>query len=276
MGAFAGTGSLVISSGAFSSAELDRDVDIDVVGDPDAYLGLGYPDASGDANPEPVTVASGEREDLFAALNRFTGEIKTFSADIVEGEDAFDDVSLHEKEDETDCINPDDENFEVGTCVQVEVAAECGPNSGGRESILVEIRAEGDGFEVDTRREFEVTCEPSVGRGIGVVAFCDLEEGDVVEVEASETDENGHPIGVSWKTTEDVDVVVTKAGYADSEGRSGPGMQNHYVGGAREGTVTADGEDPDEGQSPDSPCPGDRDGLRFEWNPADREFKPEN
>lgn len=43
LGATAASGSAVVGSGAFSSVEADRDLDVSVVGDEDAYLALDYP-----------------------------------------------------------------------------------------------------------------------------------------------------------------------------------------------------------------------------------------
>ena len=265
MGALTAAGSLVIGSGAFSKTEVERGIHVDVVGDPDAYLGIVYPSHGGEATPQPVAVESGERTNLFRAENQFTEEITTFEADIVNGADAFDDISLHESADDDVCIRTDEEDFEVGSCVQVEVAAECDHERTGEEEITVEIYAKGDGFDVTAQRTFVVNCEPVEPRAISWVGFCGLEEADVEDLEASETDDDGDPVEIAWETTEDVGLVVTKAGQAGTEGDSEPGMQNHHFDGERTGTVNAYGVEISADQTSDSPCPDGEDGVKFDW-----------
>lgn len=146
MGAFSAGGSLVISSGAFSSAEANREANIDIVGDPEAYLGLVYPSEDGESEPQEVVVESGERENLFKATNQVTAEIEEFNLEILEGEDAFDRIELHEKDTE-DCIQPAEETFGVGDCAQIEIELECSEEVKG--TIELEIRAKGEGEHFD-------------------------------------------------------------------------------------------------------------------------------
>ncbi|QLD86561.1 hypothetical protein HWV23_12755 [Natronomonas halophila] len=74
MGAFTASGSLVIGSNGFTSAEVERDVSVDVVGDEDAFLGLLYEDFAVEEPPndvEPTTLRSDYEERLVELLNQF-------------------------------------------------------------------------------------------------------------------------------------------------------------------------------------------------------------
>jgi hypothetical protein len=73
MGAFTASGSLVIGSNGFTSTEVERDVDIDVVGDEDAFLGLIYEDFEVEEPPnnvEPTTLRADYEERLVELLNQ--------------------------------------------------------------------------------------------------------------------------------------------------------------------------------------------------------------
>ncbi|MUV86655.1 hypothetical protein GJ631_08765 [Natronomonas sp. CBA1123] len=156
MGAFTASGSLVMGSGAFTSAEVERDVNIDVVGDPYAFLGLRYPNEDGTyptedepnaTPPETLNVTSGEEQDLFHATNQFAGEITGFSLSVDERGDEFDSIEVNEK--------PPDE-FTPGEDAFVTVEIDC--NGNATEEVVFGIEAEGEGFSVSAQRRFEISC----------------------------------------------------------------------------------------------------------------------
>jgi hypothetical protein len=158
MGAFTASGSLVIGSNAFTSAELERDVNVDVVGDPYAFLGLRYPNEDGtyppedDPNTEPsdtLEVTSGEKQDLFHATNQFAGDIYDFTVSVDEGGDDFESIEVRE--------NPPDE-FEPGEEAFVTVEVVCNGNK--TEEVVFGIVVEGEGFSVSAQRRFEINCSP--------------------------------------------------------------------------------------------------------------------
>jgi hypothetical protein len=158
MGAFTASGSLVMGSGAFTSAEVERDVNIDVVGDPRAFLGLAYPtdgceskSAAGkniddcESTPQTVTVED-DPETLFFIVNRFNTDIETFDVQLTEGSSAF---TLKYPE-----TIP---NLELD---KVEIQAECSENT-NMSTVSAKITAEGTGVRVEAEREFpiDVDCE---------------------------------------------------------------------------------------------------------------------
>ena len=214
MGTLAASGSLVIGSGAFSSVETQREITVDVVGDPEAYLGLQYPTEGGEPIPQPVRTKPGERTDLFIGTNQFTATITSFVTEIVDGVDDFDDISLHVRQEETDCIVPEEERFGVGECVQVMVDCD---HDGTTAEIEVRIRAEGDTFEVTAERVFEVTCEPlDLGdlTGIGFVAFCTGGDGppEIQDIEVLEENDDGDPVEIGWESDVPIAEVVLFGG----------------------------------------------------------------
>ncbi len=159
MGAFTASGSLVIGSNAFTSAEVERNVDIDVVGDPGAFLGLRYPNGDsqypeGDPNATPPeTLSADGTTNLFKATNQFAADIDTFSVTILTGDEAFDDVDINENE-------PDD--FGPGAHASVTIDVDCVEDT--TAEVVVEISAGGTGFSVSAERAFTVECQaPSNG-----------------------------------------------------------------------------------------------------------------
>lgn len=169
MGAFTAGGSLVIGSGAFSSVEANREVAVDVVGDPDAYLGLVYPSEGGESEPQKVVVASGERENLFKATNQVTAEIEEFNLEILEVEGDFDTIELHEKDTEN-CIQPETDEFGVGDCAQIEIELECSEKVTGTIELEIEAKGEGEHFDIIGVRTWDSLVE-CIGFAIEEVIF---------------------------------------------------------------------------------------------------------
>jgi hypothetical protein len=155
IGVITAGGGLVMSSGAFTSAEVERDVNIDVVGDPNAFLGLQYPDGDGnypgeneDANATPPKTLTLDGEtNLFKATNQFSSEITTFDVTVVDGEEAFDSIALNK-----------DESTPFGSGDEKLVTVNC--NDGTTASIDVEVFASGDGFSVTAVRTFTIDSPP--------------------------------------------------------------------------------------------------------------------
>jgi hypothetical protein len=168
MGAFTASGSLVMGSGAFTSAEVERDVDIDVVGDPYAFLGLRYPNEDGTYPPEdepngtpPETLSVNGETNLFRATHNFATNdpIETFSVK------PSDDSSIDEENLDWEFWDDEEESdtFCSGCHANVMIdISDC--NKGAKMNIEVEISAEGTGFSVSAEREFTIKCQnPSNG-----------------------------------------------------------------------------------------------------------------
>lgn len=207
MGAFTAGGSLVIGSGAFSSVEANREVAVDVVGDPDAYLGLVYPSEGGESEPQKVVVASGERENLFKATNQVTAEIEEFNLEILEGEGDFDTIELHEKDTEN-CIQPETDEFGVGDCAQIEIELECSEEVTGTLELEIEAKGEGEHFDIIGVRTWDslVECTPpgvDIG-GLSWVSFCGSVDDTDIEFDYL-FEEDGRIEGVEWELKEDSD-----------------------------------------------------------------------
>jgi hypothetical protein len=153
MGAFTASGSLVMGSGAFTSAEVERDVNIDVVPDDEGFLGLLYPDAEGNAERNSVDIEGGGTDLLFAT-NQFglDAEITSFSAEIL-GESC---LSLDYEDDLPS-------SFTTGKGVQVQITEDCSGDC--PEKTTVEISAEGGGFSVEAERTFDISCSDDVNQG---------------------------------------------------------------------------------------------------------------
>lgn len=188
MGAFTASGSLVLGSGAFTSAEVQRDVDIDIVGDPDAFLGLLYPDANGNAQRNGIDIADGGT-DLFFATNQFGSdtEITSFSAEIP-------DESCLSLDYEDDLPSP----FTTGVGVQVQITEDCGGDC--PEKTTVEITAEGDGFSVEAERAFEISSCPQAGGDTGCTII--TKDGNDIDVETDvddfEVESSGNGNNETW------------------------------------------------------------------------------
>lgn len=172
MGAFTASGSLVIGSNAFSSAEVERNVNVDVVGDEDAFLGLVYDDIDIEEPPDSVRFGKGVYEETLVELrNQFSTDI-TVDDFIIEVK-SDDDVEVEFSDDpsapdDTDCAvvgDPEDEEVGRGKCTIVRVDVECPlvraePRS-ATVSFGVAVSGTGVSAETATNREVVITCPES-------------------------------------------------------------------------------------------------------------------
>lgn len=172
MGAFTASGSLVIGSNAFTSAEVERNVNVDVVGDEDAFLGLVYDDIDIEEPPDSVRFGKGVYEETLVELrNQFSTDI-TVDDFVIEVE-SDDDVEVDFSDDpsapgDTECAvvgDPDDEEIERGECALVRVDVECplvrAEERSATVSFGVAVSGTGVSAETATNREVVITCPES-------------------------------------------------------------------------------------------------------------------
>lgn len=176
MGAFTASGSLVMGSGAFTSAEVERDVNVDVVGDENAFLGLVYDDIEAEEPPDSVATEVGPpravyEETLVELRNQFSTDITV--DDFVMAVETDDDVEVDFSDSptdpgDTDCAvvgDPDSEEIERGECAIVRVNVECPvvrtEEHSATVSFGVAVSGTGVSAETTTNREVVVTCPES-------------------------------------------------------------------------------------------------------------------
>jgi len=226
MGAFTASGSLIMGSEAFTSAEVERDVNIDVVGDPYAFLGLVYPSAgcrskdelddenfskeeSDDSGlddcksePQSVSVEEGGEKPLFFALNRFNVEIGTFEVEIDSDHKKFDSITIKENK---------PPEFDTGDVAKVTVES---TGAGGTtfDEVPVKIKAEGSGTTVEATRVFEVTVEEQAEPKCGVFEITSDTNGNLkinVERNGSGIEVISDKIdGESFQSTTCLDIII--------------------------------------------------------------------
>ena len=145
-GGLAGGSSLIVSSNAFTSVEAERELQVDIVGDEEAYLALHYSDDVDNGSGRTATVTCGEHVTLFDIRNRFSAPINTLEVGV--DDDRFE-ISV-----DSDSLGPGDDP----ALVQLETNFSNGCTEGSFE-ITVEIEASGDGFSVDAERDFKIEVE---------------------------------------------------------------------------------------------------------------------
>ena len=142
-GGLAGGSSLIVSSNAFTSVEAEREFDVDVVGDDEAYLALHHHYELDGGGRRAATVTCGEDVTLFDIQNRFSDTIDTLDVS-VENDDF--EISV-----DSDSLGPGDGD---------EVRLETDFSNGCQEGpFTVKIEASGDGFSVDAERDFKIEVE---------------------------------------------------------------------------------------------------------------------
>jgi hypothetical protein len=173
MGAFTASGSLVMGSGAFTSAEAERDVDVDVVGDENAFLGLVYDDIEVEDPPDRVATEVGPpravyEETLVELLNQFSTDITVdeFTIEVETDDDVEVDFSDSPSDPEdSDCEpagKPNGEGVPKGECLAVRADIECPPvrTEGHSATVYFDVAVSGTGISAETTesREVEVEC----------------------------------------------------------------------------------------------------------------------
>ncbi|MDY7082682.1 MAG: hypothetical protein SXQ77_09815 [Halobacteria archaeon] len=128
---------LAVGTTAFSSTAADRGVNVDVVKDSDAYLGI----TAGD-----LDVESGDETPLLTLENQFTTNLDSVSVETVD--DGALDLSVKYAPDE----------LGIGNSGQVTAEVEC--SSKTTEEVELLIEASGDTVSVEKRKQLEVECTP--------------------------------------------------------------------------------------------------------------------
>lgn len=132
---------LVFGTAGFSAMSADRGVDVSVVDDDDAYVGI---ETVGD------DVYDGDRITLLTVTNQFATDVEGLDVEVVDGSDAIGDET----------VKPEATSLGVGQ--RTDVTAECTMED--REgSVELEITGEAGGASFDIVREVEVDCSPTTG-----------------------------------------------------------------------------------------------------------------
>jgi hypothetical protein len=100
------------------------------------------------------------------------------------------------------------------------------------------------------------------GKGISFVTLCGVSLDADIDVSATGSKD---PTSVHWNSNQSVELIVTKAGSNNGAAAAEPGIQNHQIGDILSGIVDAFGEDPSVEQTPSSPCPDGKIGVKFDW-----------
>ena len=146
VGGLAAGSSLIVGSGSFSAVEADRELQVDVVGDDEAYLELHH-EHEKEGGKRDAAVPCGGEVTLFDIRNRFSSAIDSLEVSV---DNHRVDVSIGSED--------------LDTGHETEVVLEAGSNgcSDERVDATVEIEASGDGFSVEATREFDIeVVEPS-------------------------------------------------------------------------------------------------------------------
>lgn len=290
MGSATAGGSALLGTGAFTTVEAHRTVDIEVAGDEDAYLGLAAnsdnPVAAdlvaedGDGHLELTLDAINEHadtdlDDLFKICNNGKQPVCVWlekEGEVVQcTQGTFPGPPMNEERDAIQFYEDSDPEATIDsatTGVVLEV--------GDCQSVGVDLCTTGvdEGTEllpdgVTVYADADAECDSSDGGeggfvpGISFVAFCgtDLQAGDL-DFEVTDRKEDGDPIAIEWENTGSgtVGTVVLKAG---------TWFYNFYVDGADSGTArVGDGEIVGQfadDQSPSEPCPDGENFVKFEF-----------
>jgi|AntRauMinimDraft_4_1070384.scaffolds.fasta_scaffold00056_9 hypothetical protein len=149
------SGAMSVGTGAFSSMEAERGVEVNVVPDDEAYVGYDNPSEGQDA----VSVSDGESIELVLIKNRFSGDARISIVDV--------DVTVVPDEGDSPRIEdvefPEAE-FGVGESESITGTAACDEDTGSAD-IEVSVRLTGSGVsaelfgDTETRR-FKIECDP--------------------------------------------------------------------------------------------------------------------
>lgn len=146
----ASSGALGIGTGAFSSVEADRGVEVNVVEDENAYLGLERLDAASE-------VDVGYETDVVKITNQFADGLD-LSVVVDEQGDGIDEIEVEdpvEIVEEADEGESDGEDLPTGTKAHVSVKCD----SPGDTSFTLTFSGHAGGASVDKTRTFEISCE---------------------------------------------------------------------------------------------------------------------
>lgn len=191
-------GTALLTSGAFTRTEPQRNVMVETVGDDDAYLRLAYEtDQTVDCEGE-ITVVN------------MTNHLKT-------GQELTDiQFDFTSSNPDVTLSNPDTpDSLGVGNTYEVTIDVDC-DGASGETTIEFEIDASASGSKVEVSREIEIVCDSCVqttdGKEISFAAFSAPSDDLSVTTTVTHENEDGEPTGISWETSEPVDEVVLKGG----------------------------------------------------------------
>ena len=147
----ASSGALSVGTGAFSGVEADRDVEVNVVKDEKAYLGLKNLTENEDGDDE--IVPSGTKTEAVRISNRFTSELELT-------------ITLNDRGEIVDQVIVG-EQLEIGEKKQVNlapggktfVAVTCNTTKTKSTGVSLSFVGDASSVTVDTERTFEFTCE---------------------------------------------------------------------------------------------------------------------
>ena len=154
----ASSGAMTVGTGAFSSAQVERGVEVNVVPDDEAFVGYD----SGDEKE----ATDGETLELVTVENRFANDVKLSVSEFVVTPESGDypdiDGLTPESSEETGSDDPETIHVGAGESETIDGTVRCDGNS-GRATVEVTIRVEGGGVsaelfgDTETRR-FDVVC----------------------------------------------------------------------------------------------------------------------
>jgi hypothetical protein len=151
----ASSGAMSVGTGAFSSMEAERGVEVNVVSDDEAFVG--YDNPSNGQNS--VSVSDGDSLELVVVKNRFSGDAQISIVDV--------DVTVEPEEGDS----PQIENVEfskgefgVGESESIAGTVVCDDDEGSAE-VEVTVRLAGGGVSAElfgdtATRRFEIECDP--------------------------------------------------------------------------------------------------------------------
>lgn len=141
--AFAVLGVLLLTFGTtgFSAVSADRGVDVSVVDDGEAYVGI---EIVGDEEYDE------DRVKLLTVTNQFASDIESLQVSVVDGSDAI----------EADSVKPEDSSVGIGE--DTDVTAKCTMDQ-SEGSVDLQITGEAGGASFDITRTVDVDCGPAAG-----------------------------------------------------------------------------------------------------------------
>lgn len=146
----ASSGALGIGTGAFSSVDADRGVEVNVVEDENAYLGL-------ERLPAADSVTVGDKTEVVKITNQFADGLD-LSVIIDDPGDGIDEIEVEEP---VEIVEEDDgdesEGEELSPGNEAYISVECA--TPGDTSFTLSFSGDAGGASVDKTRTFEITCE---------------------------------------------------------------------------------------------------------------------
>ena len=144
--AFTAAIGMVLGTAGFTAMNADRGIEVSVVDDESAYLA---------ANQTTDTVPSGTHTTVIELENRFGIDLDTVTVDDVRVAAENSNVTV-----EAFSGPKDHEGVEAGEAAPVTVTLSCTATESASVTLTFDVRASGDGVDLSTTYERDVTCEP--------------------------------------------------------------------------------------------------------------------